>query len=205
LLSGRRLQSGWAELSWCFISLYLIAQWRPPVDQAALRRLLVGWCGLTGVFIAAKIATEVFVLAQGYLMQSQFPGQQFSQMVTRAWHDEVGPVPLSYVVGEFWSAGNVIFYSPEHPRMFEKGDASHSPRVDPADIRRRGAVILFDPQARLNKQPTPETSAPWLAQFPGAEARPPFVIKEQTPRGEITWAIGWALLKPQAAAGSAKQ
>src|SRR4029077_11988882 len=28
LLSGRRLQSGWAELSWCFISLYLIAQWR---------------------------------------------------------------------------------------------------------------------------------------------------------------------------------
>ena len=48
LLSGRRLQSGWAELSWCFISLYLIAQWRPPVDQPALRRLLVGWCGLTG-------------------------------------------------------------------------------------------------------------------------------------------------------------
>ncbi len=204
LLSGRRLQSGWAELSWCFISLYLIAQWRPPVDKPALRRLLVGWCGLTGVFIAAKIATEVFVVAQGYLMQSQFPGRQFETMVTRAWHDEVGPAPLPYVVGEFWSAGNVIFFSPEYPRMFEKGDPTHSPRVDPADIRRRGAVILFDPQARLNKQPIPETSAPWLAEFPGAEPRPPFVIRQQTPRGEITWAIGWALLKPQAAGGGTK-
>ena len=107
-------------------------------------------------------------------MQSQFPGQQFTAMVTRAWHEEVGPAPLSYVVGEFWSAGNVIFFSSEHPRLFEKGDPTHSPRVDPADIRRRGAVILFDPQARLNKQPTPETSAPWLAEFPGAQARPPF-------------------------------
>ena len=204
LLSGRHLQSGWAELSWSFISLYLIAQWRPPVDQPALRRLLIGWCGITGVFVAAKIATEVFLVAQGYLMQSQFPGEQFSTMVARAWHEEVGASPLSYVVGEFWSAGNVIMYSPEQPRLFEKGDPTHSPRVDPADIRRRGAVILFDPQARLNKQPTPETSAPWLTEFPGAEPRPPFVIRQQTPRGEITWAIGWALLKPQAAAGSAK-
>jgi len=168
-----------------------------------LRRLLVGWCGLTGIFIAAKIATETFLVAQGYLMQSQFPGQQFTAMVTRAWHEEVGPAPLSYVVGEFWSAGNVIFFSSEHPRLFEKRDPTHSPRVDLADIRRRGAVILFDPQARLNKQPTPETSAPWLAEFPGAQARPPFIIRQQTPRGEITWAIGWALLKPQAAGGSA--
>jgi Dolichyl-phosphate-mannose-protein mannosyltransferase len=204
LLSGRHLQSGWAELSWSFISLYLIAQWRPPVDQPALRRLLIGWCGITGIFVAAKIATEVFLVAQGYLMQSQFPGEQFSTMVARAWHEEVGTSPLSYVVGEFWSAGNVIMYSPEQPRLFEKGDPTHSPRVDPADIRRRGAVILFDPQARLNKQPTPETSAPWLAEFPGAEPRPPFVIRQQTPRGEIAWAIGWALLRPRAAAGSAK-
>ena len=79
------------------------------------------------------IATETFLVAQGYLMQSQFPGQQFTAMVTRAWHEEVGPAPLSYVVGEFWSAGNVIFFSSEHPRLFEKRDPTHGPRVDLAD------------------------------------------------------------------------
>jgi hypothetical protein len=53
-------------------------------------------------------------------MQSQFPGEQFSTMVTLAWHEEVGPSPLSYVAGEFWSAGNVIMYSPERAAPVRK-------------------------------------------------------------------------------------
>ena len=202
LLFGRHLQSGWAELSWCFISLYLMAMWRPAVDHAVLGRVLIGWCGITGLFVAAKVATEVFLVAQGYLMQSQFPGEQFAALVTGAWHKEVGTAPLPYVVGEFWSAGNVILFSSERPRLFESGDPIHSPLVDPADIRRQGAVILFEPAVRLNALPTAQTSAPWLAEFPGAEPRAPFVIRQETARGEIDWAIGWALLKPEAGVGS---
>ena len=197
-LFGRHLQSGWAELSWCFISLYLMATWRPAVDGAALRRLLLGWCGFTGLLVVAKIATEVFLVAQGHLYESQFPGEQFSALVTRAWHKEVGTAPLSYVVGEFWSAGNVILFSPERPRLFDRGDPTHSPLVDPTDARRQGAVILFEPAVRLNALPAAQTSAPWLAEFPGAERRTPFVIRQETFRGEIDWVIGWALLKPNA-------
>jgi hypothetical protein len=200
LLSGRHLNVGWTELCWSFISLYLIARWRPTVDRAALRRLLFGWCGVTGLLFAAKIATEVFLVAQGTLVQSQFPGQQFSTLVAQAWHEEVGPEPLPYLVGEFWSAGNVILFSPEQPRLFHKGNPIHSPRIDPDDIRRRGAVILFEPQVDAKNLPTAMTSADWLAEFPGAELRPPFIIRQKTLRGEITWAIGWALLKPEACA-----
>ncbi len=197
LSSGRHLNAGWAELCSCFISLYLIARWRPVVNRSALRRLLFGWLGVTCLLFAAKVATERFLVCQGSLMESQFPAKQFSMMVTSAWHEEVGATPVPYVVGEFWSAGNVILFSREQSQFFDKGDTAHSPLVDPADVQRRGAVILFEPRVCLNGLPTAEINALWLTKFPGAEPRPPFIVRVQTPGGEVTWAIGWALLKPE--------
>ena len=193
----RRMASGWAEQFWCFASLYLLAAFRPTIDSQALRRLFFGWCGVTGRYLVITVATGVFLVAPGGLFRSELPGRQFSDMVTNAWHKEVGAPPLPYIVGDFWVGGNVILYSPERPRMFEEGDPTHSPRVDPADIRRRGAVILFPPHAAMNQVPPAATDAPWLAEFPGAEPQPPFVVRSKTLRGEINWSIGWALLRPE--------
>ena len=204
LLIRREMGGAWVMQFWCFISLFLIALWRPSIDRLAARRLAIGWAGLTLLFVAIKLIGEVFLIAPGKLMETQFPGPEFSAAVTRAWRREEPGRPLPYLVGEFWTAGNVMLFSPDHPRLLESGDPVHSPRIDLADVRRRGAVILFPPVARLKAAPVAKTGAPWLAAFPTAEARQPFIVRRHTLRGDVAWAVGWAILKPQDPPGPAR-
>ena len=65
-------------------------------------------------------------------------------------------------------------------------------------MRRRGAVILLPASVGRNMVPPKPDDPAWMAQFPGAEPREPFIVRTMTPRGEIVWTIGWALLRPQA-------
>ncbi len=197
LLTHREMGGAWVMQFWCFISLFLMAMWRPTVDRPAVRRLAVGWAGLTVLFVVIKLVGEVFLIAPGKLIETQFSGEEFSAAVTRAWRREEPGRPLPYLIGEFWTAGNVMLFSPEHPRLLESGDPVHSPRIDLTDVRRRGAVILFAPVVRLNAAPIAKTGAPWLAAYPTAEARKPFIIRRRTVRGDVEWAVGWAILKPQ--------
>jgi 4-amino-4-deoxy-L-arabinose transferase-like glycosyltransferase len=195
LILGREFPSIWAMQFWCFFPLYLISVWRPTLDLPALRRLSVGWIVFTTLCVVVEIAAQVFLVASGALMTTIFPGAQFSALVTEAWHSEVD-TPLSYVIGGYWEAGNVILHSPDRPRFFSEGNSHFSPRIDLADVQRRGAVILLPAHQAWNDAPPPSVTAPWLKQFAKAELRDPFVISRNTPRGELVWSIGWAILKP---------
>jgi hypothetical protein len=194
--TSRQLMSGWAMQFWVFFPLWLVAVTRAATPRPALRRLAFAWAAATCVFISLNLADALFLVGHARWLEINFPGDKFASAVEHRWRQQVGDQPLPYVVGEFWLAGNVILFSPEHPRMFEEADRTHSLLIDPADVQRRGAIILFSPSVQLNGPAQAAADAPWLAQFPGAVSEPPIVIRQATPGGHIEWAIGWALLRP---------
>ena len=186
---GRGMGSGWAYQFWCFIGLLLVVLWRPVIDAAALKRFVIVWSVLTILLMGVQTVAQLFHVGGGERWATQFPGDRFAAVVTDTWHRETNQ-RLAYVVGDFWLAGNVIFFSPDRPHMFHDASLHFSPWIDVADVRRRGAVLLWS-AARDGEMP-----AGMRALFPAADDRAPLAIRVMTLRGEREWRVGWALLRP---------
>jgi 4-amino-4-deoxy-L-arabinose transferase-like glycosyltransferase len=191
LLSGRALLSGWASQFWAFIGLFLVVYARPPTDRAALRRLAAAWSIVTLALLGVMTAAQLFNVGGGQRWATQFPGERFAAAVTEAWRRETGR-PLPYVVGEFWLSGNLVLYSSDDPRFFHDATTARSPWIDPDDVRRRGGVIVW-PADELGDSAVP---AAWAAGLPGAVVQEALVMRQTTLRGERSWRIGWAILRP---------
>ena len=189
VVMGRGSHTRWASPFWCFAGLLLVALWRPRIDAAALRRLAIAWGALTVVLMGVQTSAQLFHVGGGERWATQFPGDRFAAIVTETWRRETGD-RLAYVVGDFWLAGNVIFFSPDSPRLFHNANLRYSPWIDVADVRRRGGVLLWS-AARAAEMP-----AALREVFPAAEDRAPLLIRAATLRGEREWRIGWALLRP---------
>ncbi len=73
---------------------------------------------------------------------SYIPTSELAKEVTRLWRERYG-TPLPLVVSKFDLAAPVVFYSPDHPRMYADFDPAFSPWIDyPAELRRKGFVGL---------------------------------------------------------------
>jgi hypothetical protein len=190
IVMGAGLHTKWASQFWPFVGLLLVVLWRPAIDQPALRRFAVAWGVLTVLLMGVQTAAQLFHVGGGERWATQFPGDRLAAIVTDAWHQETDR-PLAYVVGDFWLAGNVIFFSPERPHMFHDARLDFSPWIDVADVRRRGAVLLWPAAHDGETEPTLMRDL-----FPAADRRPPLVIRAMTLRGEREWRIGWAVLRP---------
>jgi hypothetical protein len=91
-----------------------------------------------------------------------------------------------------WNGGNVAHYSGVHPqpRVLIDGLPRRAPWIDLADLRARGAVVVWtdgDPSS------LPESFAAVAA---GAEIGAPFALPFRS--GEHVLHVGWAVLRPQA-------
>src|SRR6185312_10862094 len=51
--------------------------------------------------------------------------------------------PVSYVIGSMWDGGNVAHYAPDHPRVLIDGSPGRAPWIDLADLRTKGAVVVW--------------------------------------------------------------
>jgi hypothetical protein len=90
-----------------------------------------------------------------------------------------------------WDGGNVAHYSAEHPqpRVLIDGLPGRAPWIDLADLRARGAALVWtdgDPHV---------PPADLAAVAPGAEIGTPFDLPYH--RGEGAVHVGWAILRPQ--------
>jgi len=189
VVMGRGLQTKWASPFWCFIGLLLVVLWRPMIDRVALTRFVTAWGALTILLMGVQTGAQLFHVGGGERWATQFPGDRLAAIVTETWQRETNQ-RLSYVIGDFWLAGNVIFFSPDSPHLFHEANVYFSPWIEVADVRRRGAVLLWS-AARKGEMP-----GHIRAQFPTAEDRAPLVIRTLTWRGEREWRIGWAFLRP---------
>jgi Dolichyl-phosphate-mannose-protein mannosyltransferase len=193
---GRLPVAMWGYPLWSFAPLAVLL-WAGPVGDAdRLRRFTTG---LVAMLIAWPVAYAIIELGIPFvrdrLLATQFPGRVLATAVTQHWRAQTGQ-PLSYVggadvggaTGEF-AANNVAVYSRDRPHVVVHGNTRLSPWIDPDDLDRRGAVLVW--QADEHRLPA-ALEALRLA-FPRAQGQRSLVLPRQTfyprPPVEIHFAI----------------
>jgi hypothetical protein len=96
-----------------------------------------------------------------------------AENVTREWYIRYG-TRLAYVGGSEFVANNVAVYSPDHPHVVVHGELKLSPWVDKGELRRRGAVLVWEeglPGGNIDQL---------RATFGDIEVQPVLVLAQQT-------------------------
>jgi hypothetical protein len=189
VVSGRGLVTMWGYPLWLFLGLWLVISARTVIDRPRLTRIAGAWAIVTAIYAVA------FVVQYAALPQidhryraSLFPGDRLAETIADRFRRTTGQ-PLAYVVGSMWLGGNVGAYAAEHPRTVIDGKPERAPWIDLADLRRRGAAVVWSDGDRAKLPPE------YAGIAGGAEVQPPFTLPMRWGHGSIEF--GWAVLKPQ--------
>ena len=189
LISGRGLISMWGYPLWLFLGLWLVMVARTRFERQRLPRLVGAWAVVTALYIVAFVAQyAVLPHIDHRYRASLFPGDQLATTIADRFRAATGR-PLAYVIGSMWLGGNVSAYASERPRTLIDGKPERAPWIDLADLRRRGAAVVWSDGDRSK---LPQEFAEIAA---GAEVQPPFTLPMRWGNGSVQF--GWAILKSQ--------
>jgi hypothetical protein len=197
LALGRLPIAMWGFALWSFAPLAALIWMAPDARRftAFARGFIVVFLGMPVLYGAVELF-EPFVRDRP--KATQFPGKLLAETITRQWREKTGS-PLVYVggaevgtgPGEF-AANNVAVYAPDRPHVIVHGNPALSPWIDMADVRRRGAVLVWEPWPG-------ETGLPenLRATFPRAELQPPLVLPRKMLARVKPAVIHYAFVPPQ--------
>jgi hypothetical protein len=191
IVTGLGLRPMWGGPLWCFIGLFLVMMIRPSQLRVRLRRFAVAWVIVSMLPLVAYAGIHgIGPMVKENEKRSSFPGDALADTVTARWRDATGR-PLRFVVGDMWLAGNVAFYSPDRPAVFQDADAAANPWVDAVALAIDGAVLVWDADAKGDQIPVE-----LQRQFPAAVKQQSLVLAKLCPRTRKPVRIGWALAAP---------
>jgi 4-amino-4-deoxy-L-arabinose transferase-like glycosyltransferase len=193
-VSGRGAVAMWGYPLWLFLGLWLVMAARVNLDSTRLTPIIVTWGAIFAVFAVAFVANYTVLPYIDHRYRAVlFPGDQLGRILTARFREMTCQppdcAPLRYVIGSIWDGGNLSHYSPDQPRALIDGLPKRTPWIDLADLRDKGAILVWtqsDPK---------QLPAAFAAIAPGAELGTPFDLPMR--RGDGTVHVGWAILKPQ--------
>jgi 4-amino-4-deoxy-L-arabinose transferase-like glycosyltransferase len=150
LFSGIKLRAGWGMPLLSLWGLLLVALVQPRLTKARLALFIVGFVGL----VSSTLGGYAYALMHmQHSTSANFPGKEMANVLTRQWH-KTYHVPLFYVAGSRWLAGNVAYYSHDRPDVFVDWDKNSSQWINEADVKSKGAIFIWD--ASKGEKLTPE-------------------------------------------------
>ncbi len=188
-ISGRGTVAMWGYPLWLFLGLWLVLATRYVFDEARLMRMLCIWAV---VFVGLALA---FIANYGVLPNYDhryravfFPGRELGQELSRRYRAVTGR-PIDYVIGTMWDGGNIAHYAPNHPRVLIDGKPDRAPWIDLADLRTKGALVVWTVGDLTVVPPEFRSIAAEAA------VQPPFLLHYL--RGDSSLNVGWAILQPR--------
>jgi hypothetical protein len=191
LLTGRATNAMWGFPLWLFLGLWIALFAPATLDRARLLRIGLIWAVVFVIFVAAFCADYLVLPRYDHRYRAAFfPGDRLSEAITQRFAEATGKRP-DYIIGSMWDGSNVAHYARERPqpRVLVDGMPDHAPWIDVADLRKRGAVVVWtegDPHV---------LPANLAAAAPGAQIGVPFDLPYH--RGDGVVHVGWAILPPQ--------
>lgn len=190
-VSGRLFIAMWGYPLWSFAPLAWLLWFKPSMDIGSLQRFAAAFIA---VFIAVPAIYAVVEIGEPLVHDrpkaTHFPGEALADIVTRDWHRRFG-TRLTYVGGSDFAANNVAVYSPDHPHVIVHGELKLSPWIDKVDLRRRGAVLVW--QEGLLGSDIKELKAI----YGDIDIRPVLELPQQTWYLRRPDRIGYAFVPPQ--------
>lgn len=188
-ITGGKLIGMWGYPFWLFLGLWLVL--RAGKIHERERFATLGWVWLIATACYA-IALVIFMAVTPRLTDSYraelFPGNVVATELAARFKNETGE-PVRYVIATMFEGGNISHYAAEQPRTIIDGLYKRAPWIDPADVKRHGALVMW-------QQPDPYHVPDQLKALAGdAEPRPPLVVPRRWGKGAAV--IGWAIVKPQ--------
>ena len=140
---GRLVITRWGFPLWSFAPLAWLLWFKPATEMRLLQRFTAGF---VAVFVAVPIMYAAVEIGEPFVRDrpkaTQFSGRALADIVTRDWHRRFD-TPLIYVGGNEFLANNIAVYSPDRPHVIVHAQPELSPWIDKADLRRRGAVLVW--------------------------------------------------------------
>lgn len=166
LAGGMRLQTYWGLQTLQFLPL--VMAWKLGGLSRALRfkSLLIAALLIHAGSAVLYVRTLHQASSQRAMRSADriYPARQLAAQVQASWEAATN-CPLKYVIGPGFEAGLVSVYSGLYPVVLEAGDFGKSPWVDPADLARRGAVVM----SFVAPGPLPLGSAPSSMRLPSKQ------------------------------------
>lgn len=204
-VTGSRPRDMWGACLWNFSGLWLASHAAKP-HAAVLKRFAPAWLA---VFVFGWMALIGSNWLYPYIMDKDFrvhfPGKLLAERITDKWQERFNrplafkQIPLTYVIGDTWPAGNVAYYAPdvkERPHVVIDGNFAISPWAAPESVWEKGGVLVWC--YNRCSEPSASTYMPvnLLERFPGAELQYPILVPYHTKAPLRPVALGWAILPP---------
>jgi hypothetical protein len=179
----------WGYPLWLFLGLWIVLTSGPAIEWARARRVVLAWGAVTALYAIAFVTQYgVLPFVDHRYRASLFPGDRLGAEITARFRAATG-APLAYVIGSMWLGGNISRYSVERPRTLIDAKPKRAPWIDLADLKRRGAVVVWTDGDRGK---VPEAYAAFAA---GAQVQPPVTLPMRWgSHGEMLF--GWAIVPP---------
>ncbi|MBI3704838.1 MAG: glycosyltransferase family 39 protein [Rhizobiales bacterium] len=188
-ISGRGTVAMWGYPLFLFLGVYVVLMAHRVLDDKRFKRVLLVWLGVFVAIAVVFIGNYAIMPQYDHRYRAVFyPGQELARELSQRYRAITGQ-PLVYVIGDMWDGGNVARYAPSHPRVLIDGKPARAPWIDLADLKARGALVLWtDSDPKL-------MPVQYRAIAADAAIQPPFQLKDR--RGDLTMTVGWAILQPK--------
>ncbi len=171
-------------------------------DSIALyhqRVLGLAWAGL--LIVPAIMVPAVMILLPwtvGTDLTVAEPASAMGRFFADTFQSRTGH-KLSVVTGEIGPAAIVAVGAPSRPSVYFDEDPARSPSVTAADIRNKGAVVVW-----LASDTNPAPPAEIKAYFPDLVPEVPQVFERRVQGRMPGLRVGWAVIRPASPAASAQ-
>jgi 4-amino-4-deoxy-L-arabinose transferase-like glycosyltransferase len=188
-VTGRGTVALWGYPLFLFLGLWIVMNARAALVAARLRLIVIAWGLVTAGYAIAFVANyAILPLYRDRYIAVLYPGDALATAIAARFRAATGE-PLAYVIGSMWDGGNVAHYAAEHPRVLIDGLPRRAPWIDLAELRRRGAVVLWtsgDPRV---------LPAAYRTVAGATQIETPFTLPFHL--GHRTLTVGWAVLRPE--------
>jgi hypothetical protein len=188
---GRLPIAMWGYPLWSFAPLAFLMWFRPVADPRRQRWFAAAFLA---IFLAWPIVYAATELGEPFLRDrpkaTQFPGELAAEVITQEWRERFG-TPLVYAAGTEFAVNNLAVYSPDRPHVVVHGEPKLAPWIDMNDLRRRGAVLVWE-EGHLAAKPDE-----WRATFGDFDVQPALVLARQTWHPVKPARIVYALVPPR--------
>ena len=188
-VSGRGTVAMWGYPLWLFLGLWIVLNARWALEGARLARVAATWAIVFAGLGFAFVANYAVLPQYDHRYRAVFfPGADLGREISQRYRAVTGK-PIAYVIGSMWDGGNIEHYAPSHPRVLIDGKPARAPWIDLADLRARGAVVVWTAGDLHVIPPQLRTVAA------DAAVQEPFLLHDL--RGGNDTNVGWAILLPQ--------
>jgi 4-amino-4-deoxy-L-arabinose transferase-like glycosyltransferase len=186
-VTGRGTIALWGYPLWLYLGLWFVMAYNHAIGSRSLAWMAGAWAA---VFTASAVLIIIFnsgAFSLNYVRRTQqFPGPQLAAEIERRYVAATGRTP-TYVIGPLIEAGNISRYTASRPRVVINADFAKAPWIDPADVRAKGAILIWNPNDE-GLMPS------HLARIAGnVPQQPPVVIP--VANGRFTFYFAWAILQ----------